>query len=127
MAAGANYFPMTSVGFDVPEAIAETEKSTFELELADVTYPDYTQIDVYLNGGKFRSFMPPVASSSTLKVEFAPGDLSAGYNSLMVSNASNAYVEKESETYVYDDFGIASHRFVVQNHKMPIGFAIIVK
>ena len=120
------YYPYNIIGFDVPAAVSDFEKSSLDITLGTVLYPDHSKLDVYLNGSLFKSFVPPMVSGSKLTIGFDPGDLTAGYNSLMVSNASNTYVEGATRG-TYNWIGFAGYDYTIVNHGRRSGLVMVVR
>ena len=83
----SNYYPSTQIVFNVPQEVASSCDSTLALRLANAQASDTAEISLWMNGAK-RLHRKGLDSLQALTVDFKPGELNPGANTLVVSNAT---------------------------------------
>lgn len=95
-----NYYPSTQIIFNVPEEIASACKSQLSLRLANGAASDVAEVSLWVNGAE-RLHRKGLDRLQTLTVNFTPGELNPGGNTLVVSNATCDFETAASTEYVY--------------------------
>ena len=105
-----SYYPSTAIVFSVPDAIATMCASRFSMKLTN-TASDVREISISVNGSE-KLHKKGLSEQDLLTVDFSPGFLNPGVNTLVISNATCDFVAEPGSSDYYDlKFDSLSYEF----------------